>query len=195
MEQHKAVFTEYLRNAPHYQELGRSQRQDWKDWLSDQGLQQCAGCRRYGIYGEEVHCIAEGEDNPGVRIDSLYCDDCIVRAWAWTNNEMMLAVECPRGEEKYWLSQQAEYYGDASGLREWGYEGQPSHAHNLSAVQKTAIGDLRVGDHVYVLGYRTPQVITKVEANRITVKAGRRSVVAWGREFDRVITRLADAIR
>lgn len=61
--------------------------------------------------------------------------------------------------------------------------------------QTTHIRNLRVGDKVVIPGYRTPQVITKVEANRITVKAGRRSVVAWGREFDRVITRLADAIR
>lgn len=120
MLNHQTVFTKYLRTAwrdvlaPTGQKM-----QPWGEWLSENYLCQCERCRQYGDYGAEVSYI---EEQPGIDINDTYCDACIVRVWGWTNDEMFLAMTCPKGEESYWLQKQAEHYKDHSGLRNWGYE-------------------------------------------------------------------------
>ena len=122
---HREVFTEYLRDASRFtDDLGRSSRQDWREWLGDNGLCQCAGCKKYGTYGDEISLIADDPiANPGVHIDdAMYCADCTVNVWGWTNAKTFLTVECPKGEESYWLLAQAKLFNDESGLLEWGYQ-------------------------------------------------------------------------
>jgi hypothetical protein len=124
MEKHRSVFTDYLRTAPR---LPNGQRIDWTDWLDEQALARCEVCGEYGQFGDEVSYLPEGSENPGNNSNSRICHACTVTAWAWTNAEMMLTVTCPRGEEEDWLRNQARYFGDTSGLREWGYADRPSH--------------------------------------------------------------------
>ncbi|HNT78282.1 MAG TPA: hypothetical protein PKH77_24995 [Anaerolineae bacterium] len=128
MVSHKTVFTQYLRSAPRVNSpIGGRQMADWGDWLDEQGIARCEACGKYGTFGEEVSYLPEGDDNPGNNSNSRICHACMVTAWAWTHDEMMLRVTCPVGEEVDWLANQARYFGDRSGLREWGYEDCPSH--------------------------------------------------------------------
>lgn len=127
MQTHKDVFARYCQTA--HREHGKTV-ENWRDWLSAQGLAQCDNCKEYGAYADEVGHIADDAVlNPGVRIEGTYCRSCQVDAWGWTWNGTMLSVTCVRGHEVDALTAQAAYFGDASGLQEWGYDGCKSHVH------------------------------------------------------------------
>lgn len=62
-------------------------------------------------------------------------------------------------------------------------------------VMKTAVSDLKVGDRVFVPGRRRPQVITKIDGNKVTVKTASGTCQVTANELDRAFNSLSEATR